>query len=346
MRAALRWLLERGDGTAGARLMVAAGVFWYRRNHLDEARQWLASLLVLPALAERTVLRARALQRAARFAEMQLDRGASSALAEEGLAISRELGDPEGIGQGLRFAGNRASERGDLEGARALYEEALATARAAGDRFATGMTLSRLGMLHNELGDLPAARACAEEGLALARSIGHPHAIGACLAGLRRVTLNQGDDAATRACLEEAIAIGRALGHGAALAAEIAALGELELELEDLAAARARFREALGVVGEMGWRGWGIAYTLDGAAGLAAAEGQAERALRLAGAAARLRELGDSRQERDAAARLERRLAPARRALPPERQAAAVERGRAMTREEAIADALAEAVPS
>jgi len=88
---------------------------------------------------------------------------------------------------------------------------------------------------------------------------------------------------------------------------------------------------------------WGATYWLEGFARLAAAEGQAARALRLGGATAALRQtygvaIGPSQQ-----AAFRRALESAWQALREEEATAAWEQGRAMTLEQALAFALGKA---
>jgi hypothetical protein len=93
---------------------------------------------------------------------------------------------------------------------------------------------------------------------------------------------------------------------------------------------------------------WRIADALEGYGALAAAQGAPRRALRLAGAAAALRERERGTRPLSPREQItrDRRLAPARQALSAEEQAAAWAEGQAMTLEQAIADALEEQAPA
>lgn len=87
---------------------------------------------------------------------------------------------------------------------------------------------------------------------------------------------------------------------------------------------------------------WGATYALDGFARLAAAEGDAVRALRLGGATTALRQIYGvtiGPAEQDA---FRRRLEPAWQALGEEEGKATFDEGRAMTLEQALALALEE----
>jgi hypothetical protein len=115
-------------------------------------------------------------------------------------------------------------------------------------------------------------------------------------------------------------------------------LGELALDGGDPVAARARYAEALTITQGYGQVG-NLAAALEGLAGVAAAAAPAH-ALRLAGAAARLREDAAIPIPADAQASLDRWLAPARAALGAAAQEAAGREGWALSRDEAVAAAL------
>ncbi len=85
---------------------------------------------------------------------------------------------------------------------------------------------------------------------------------------------------------------------------------------------------------------WGVAMTVEGLAGIAAARGRGERALHLAGAAHALRLAAEMPAHPDEQARLDGWLAAARQALRAEAQATAWAEGQAMSLEQAITYAL------
>src|SRR5262249_34978001 len=96
-RSALAWGLEAGeDGELALRLAGSLSDFWQMRLSLSEGRGWLERALrrsteLRPG--DRTRARAKVLRGAAALAYLQVDHAAALPLAEEGLAIARELGD-------------------------------------------------------------------------------------------------------------------------------------------------------------------------------------------------------------------------------------------------------------
>jgi DNA-binding CsgD family transcriptional regulator len=125
--------------------------------------------------------------------------------------------------------------------------------------------------------------------------------------------------------------------RGAALA--LTNLGSTACAARDYTAAAGYLARSLSIASEMG-EPTGIALVLDAFATLATVQGQSSRALRLAGAAAALREEAQLQLLPAAQRRLEAQLEPARRALS--RTAGDVFRaGRAFRLSEAVAEALA-----
>jgi predicted ATPase/DNA-binding SARP family transcriptional activator len=229
--------------------------------------------------------------------------------------------------------------RGDYAAARALFAEALAAARAGGDRQEEVWALFHLANLAALENDLEAAGAGVEAMLAAAEALGDPQwpAAAARLRGL--IALQRGEYEAARAHLEAALAAWRARGSRLDAAYVRVSLGSAILGQGDPAGARAHLAEGLTAAREYGDETL-VAKALEGFAGLAAAAGDAERAARLAGAAAAVRAGIGVPRNPAAAARLEHDLAPARQALGAERYAAAWARGRATPPEQAVADAL------
>lgn len=96
------------------------------------------------------------------------DLGRASALGEEGLAISRKLGDKSGVAAALQNLGITALRRNELERASGLLEEALVLQRELGDKIGAVRSLQALGLVAAVRRDHERAQALFEEALALA----------------------------------------------------------------------------------------------------------------------------------------------------------------------------------
>jgi predicted ATPase len=341
LRAALRWLLERGPAEDALRLGEALRGFWAIRGYYAEGRERLGELLALPAAAARTPTVSALYNGAGRLAANQGDYGAARALYERSLAIARETRDARVVAAAVGNLANVVREQGDYATAHRLLEEDLAAARAAGRRRIAGNLLNQLGLVALQEGDYAAARACLEEALTLLRETGSE--FGAILAATRlgHVAHAEGDGADARRRYEQSLAALRAWDDKRVAAGLLVNLALVEVDAGDPAVAGGHLAAGWALLGALRDRA-GTALWLEGAAGLAAARAQAAGAARLAGAAAALRERLGTAQPRNLRDWLERRLEPARAALGGEAYARARAEGRGMSAEQAVAYALAE----
>jgi predicted ATPase/class 3 adenylate cyclase/DNA-binding XRE family transcriptional regulator len=383
LRRALAWCAAAPVRSEdGLRLAGALAVFWYERGHLAEGRRWLEALLGGAGAPGPTAARAAALYGAGLLAIGQGDTEAAWALHEACLTVWRALGNEAGVARALGRLGAIARERGDGEAARALTEESLARQRALGDREGVAGTLLELGHAARARGDLVTARTLLDECVAIWRDVGDPAGVGRAAVALGHVARDQGDYAAARRRYEEGLRQFRALGHKPSSAAALNDLGLVAREQGDLAAARAfleaclALRRELGAPADLGYaehdlasvaeRGGetshasalyraslqrfgrledarGVALCLASLAGAAGAAGQWERAARLLSASdTLLRARGTPLPpiHRIGHARI---AAAAHARLGEPAFAAAWAAGRAMTLEQAVAAALADA---
>jgi predicted ATPase/DNA-binding SARP family transcriptional activator len=235
----------------------------------------------------------------------QQDYARAGALEEEGLARLRALGDTRSVAAALGGLGYCRRQQGDLEGARALTAESLALFQELGDRLSVAWTSRSLAHLHRYLGDLEQAAQLYQQSVSLCREAGRPHELAHGLVGLGDVALGRGD-------LEEAVR---------------------------------RYVEGLEKFQQHGSE-VGIPWLLEKFAGIAALRGHGERAARLLGAAEALREiLGVALPPVDRSDYYDRQLLTTRSLLSEDAFAAAWKEGRALTLEQAIAEALVEAPP-
>jgi tetratricopeptide (TPR) repeat protein len=258
---------------------------------------------------------------------------------ERARATFEELGNQRGVGEVLKLEGTLAAMQSNLEEAGNLYERGLTTLEMVDDKENIANTLNNLAIVARFRGDYEAAQAINEQALRIRSELGDKWAIANSLNNLGNVFLDQGDYATARARLEEAVAIQREIGDRFSIANALHSLANVTRDQDDYSASRAQYEESLTVLWELGER-FLLANLLEDMGGLAALEGQRERALRLVGAAATLREtigapLSPAYQEK-----LDKMLEPARQTLGEEASASAEAKGKAMPLEQAIAYAL------
>src|SRR5260370_21559894 len=124
LRAAWQWALEGGRAETALRLGIALERFWVVRGHRTEGLAFLEQALAGSSEVA-TDLRAKALLAAARLAFIQSHYDQGKVLAQESLALFRELGDRRGIALSLDRLGMAAWRRGDFRAAPVLMQEVL-----------------------------------------------------------------------------------------------------------------------------------------------------------------------------------------------------------------------------
>jgi non-specific serine/threonine protein kinase len=295
LRLALEWLAAqtKADDAAaaesGLRLAGALWWFWHLRGHNAEGRAWLAAFLDAPAAAT-TTFRARALFGAGFLSwsthflhSDPASQAEASRRFDESLTLFRSLGDRHGaayaqwgIGLTLYRVGGELQER-------ALCES-LELFREAGDLWGIVKAYEHLGAVARRRGARQEARCLWEGGLAAARALGEPQGQVTALRLLGTAAIEDGDPVAARAWLEESAT---ALGETRLLSTQppmYSALGQLALAEGNPREAEAQFLEAHRAAQLRGSR-YHSAQAVIGLGAAAAAAGEWEQSLLLAGAA-------------------------------------------------------------
>jgi predicted ATPase len=338
-RAGLEWLTETGNAEWGLRLGTALFRFWEVREYLAEGRDRLGRLLKLTGAAAPSKLRMRALFAAGVLAGEQGDYASADALINESQDIAQAVGDKTGVAVSLNALAVFARDRGDVEVAHILFEASLGLWRELGDQKAVARALSNLANVVKLKGEYSRARALYVECLSIFRGLGDRMGVAWSLNYQGDVAHDQGDSAAARTLYEQGLAIFRDVCDRWGIAGTLADLGSLAREKGDYSAARSMYRESIKVFQELDHRR-GIARLLEYFACLAAAQLEAERSLRLAGAAAALRQNIGAPLTSAEQAKLETSLHTARQALTNKVGATAWLEGWALPAERAIEEVL------
>jgi predicted ATPase/DNA-binding CsgD family transcriptional regulator len=340
-RAALRWCLDSGRGEVALRLAGALAQFWVMRGFLAEGRRWLdAALAATPQAA--APVRAKALAGAGVLTHYQNDYDRAAELFEQALELYRSSGDRLGTASALSGLAMVVGRHRDPTAARAMYQDALVIARELEDGQEIAFLLERLGTVLWYAGDLDGARPLLEESLEQGRALSLRHETANALQALGWLELAEGRPRRARRSLEEARGELGELGDRWGVARASFGLGFAAAGRGDQTAARRAFGEALRMVRELHDK-LVTCGCLGGLAGTASAGGRMERAVTLLAAAERLRDsLGalHSAYVRDGQRRV---METARRALDEATFEAAVERGRDLVVDAAVALALEEA---
>lgn len=213
-------------------------------------------------------------------------------LYEEGLTLFRELGNQRGIASSLANIGYLAEYRGDYEQAYRLLSESLALFRELGAAHDSARQLCQLAMLLCISREpLPATeiRSLLNESIALAQEVGNKRIVAEARWVLGCLAFIQDDLATAYLLMSEAIAFFRNNVDMRETGACLTVLARIVTAQGDYNTAHALFAECLAIRHEIDDRSFITTLCLEGIAQLAAAQEQRTWAVRLCGAAEKLR---------------------------------------------------------
>ena len=342
LRAALSSALGRGMDL-GPRMAGALCLFWYTRGYLSEGRTYLEAVAKSDKIP--ATLRAKALDGLGWIAEPQGDYERARVAYEESLRLYRSSNDKMGVANVLGDLGSLALDRGDLEQASSLLEESLTLHRELGSREDVIGILDGLGVLASAQGDREQSISFFNEALTLSRGTGNVRRTAASLGNLGITMLVHGDPEAATALLEESLELYREIGDSSSIAIGLMYSALAALTQDDHERVQALGEESLTLLQRAEDRQH-IADCLEIMAGGFGAQGMAQKAARLWGAAEALREeIGVPLQPEDRKL-LDPFLAAARSSLGEVAWQATLAEGRVMMPEQAIEYSLSAEKPA
>ena len=285
----LRWAQGTAQLTTGLRIGGALWRFWYSHGYLTEGRRQLESLLGGIGAGDPVPepVMAKAARGAAVLAAVQGDYARAEILSDQGLRLYRRLGDVRGEAAMLVILGSVSHYTGDYATAWTRYGESLALFRSEGDEPSISVALNNLANIAKEQGHMAESIALYEESLTIKRRLGDSRGIAIALNNLGTMALAQGQYDRAADFGEEALVLLRALGDKDVTAA-IDTVARAELHRGNIRRAADLYGEGLRVSHAAGDREL-VAFCLEGAGRVAAAEGEMERAGTLYGAGEALR---------------------------------------------------------
>ncbi len=310
LRAAIERAAADEDAATAIGIAFALWRFWQMRGHLNEARRRLDALAATPWSHRDPALRARLMEALGGTCWWQADMTSMRAPYAEAVALWRAAGD-----------------RGEL--ANALYNYSFAFSFQAA-------TAAKLGVV-DETGE---GRRTLDEALALYRELGDERGEANVLWGIGNLYYFLDELDAAADALESALPIHRRAGNRTMEAWSLHMLATARLRQERLAEARDLMVTALRLFHDSGDAA-GMALVLDDFASLAARDDDAERSLRIWGAARNLSSTtGTGLASFVDEAHEQFQRPTARDALDPAEAERLVKEGGAMTLDEAVAYAL------
>jgi DNA-binding CsgD family transcriptional regulator/tetratricopeptide (TPR) repeat protein len=334
VRAALEWAVERDRGELGLRLAAAAFSLWMSTGHYVEGMTWVDRLLALPSTAAPSPARSTALAYNGQFRLMVGDYALARAHGVAALEEQQAQGDELGMALTLEMLGNVALQRGELAEADRLHGDAAQRKRHLGrERLRVSDVLPR-GLIAHEAGDADRIRQLAAEVEDTAETDQQPVWLAGALHLRALAAATDGDSATAAGLLERALTLHRPADDQEGIVKSLTALGHVRMDQGQRLAALDAFAEAMQRAQMSGER-IRLIQALEGCARCFAA-GDADAAVRLAGATDAHRRVLGARPWPTEQRYLDSWLGQARRTLGVRGYARAWEDGQASTLTQAV----------
>ncbi len=345
LRTALAWSRAASQEETGLRLAGALYWFWHLHSHLNEGRAWLEEMLACAAPLGRTKARAKALQGAGQLAHYQMDYRTVRLRLEESAAIWQELGDQRGYAHALIYLSIGIEwDLHDNATACSTAAESITIMRMLGDKWGLGMALWVLGVHSPWETEPQTVRLLLEESATLLREVGDAWALAAPVYYLGGLAWSQGEYAAARSLVLEAMDLAQQTGDKMRVSTFSECLGAWEREMGHYGQACSYYCQSLTLLRQIGNYRL-TAHPLLKLAELAAAQGQAVRAVGLLGAIEMLQEGNKVPLRDDIRIDYEEQVSALRMSVGEKIYTAAWAKGKAMTLEQAIEYALKPEIP-
>lgn len=210
------------------RLATALRAYWEWQGSLTEARYWLYTALNIPLDGEAgpTLLaaRARALSEAARLAVLQNEQENALELADESIAIWRRLDDPPGLATALLHRGWALHSRGQYLAAKEVDQEALELLSPSRDTWLYAQILVYLAAVAGFTSDYELARSYYKRCRELFEKVGDKSAVADAWKDQGGISILAGDLNEAITCLLTSIQICRELDHKQYIATALGSL--------------------------------------------------------------------------------------------------------------------------
>ena len=340
VRAALAWTIESGETDMGLRGGAALWRYWQARGAAREGRETLERLLDAPNGSTRA--RALAETRVASLALVQGDHEAVLRLGESSLPVLRRLGDAEHEAAILGVVAFSALAFGDGEQAVRLAEEGIDAARRSGDPVVESYAAYNLGIVRAWHGDLAEAERLLRWSVQEASRLGNARSVAHWSRSLGGMLHSRGDSESARALIEQSLSLHRTLDDAWGISHALSSLALVLVDANEAGAAQRLIDESISIERDVGDVP-GLIFNIEVNARLVASQGHDALAVRLFACASGLSQaMGFRRHARPVDwIDHERDIEELRSRLGEDVFADAWERGRTMTLDEALEDALA-----
>ncbi len=174
----------------------------------------------------------------------------ATTLLKESLALKEEIGDRSGGAIALNNLANIATDQGDFVQARQYFEECVAIQGEEGNKFMLAVSLNNLGNIARCLGEYDKGRELVNESLSIKRELGDKIETASSLHKLAEIEWCERNYAEARHLCQEGLTILQDTGDREATALILNTLGEIARCQGDYTEARTHYEDALATAKE------------------------------------------------------------------------------------------------
>ncbi|WP_242344295.1 ATP-binding protein [Anaeromyxobacter terrae] len=254
LRAAMRWLADRGRSGAVARMGLTLWRYWWVRSEFTAAAAWMQEALASGSLDDRERALAQLVLGIADVGRSEYEHAVPS-LAAAQAALDR-LGDEEHAALAAVMLGTGVALTGDATEGERIVRRALTTFQARDDVFGAACAMFGLGRVLLMQGRLADAAAMEEEGAASLREAGEVFLRSMILVSLSWTLVASGRFERAIAPLQEALEIVTSMQNRDGMARVFEALGAVGLHRGHPRLGALLFGAAEGVRRSVGARVW------------------------------------------------------------------------------------------
>jgi tetratricopeptide (TPR) repeat protein len=199
------------------RLAAAIRLYWEWNGYLTEGRHWLNAVLEVSLEKEEResilAARAKALSEASRLVCLQNEQTRAAELAEESIALWRQLDDPCGLAMALLHRGWAAHAKGEYQLAKRVYLEGIQHVSQTRDIWLQAQLLFHLAAAEGFTSDFKQMRTYYAQSRELFEQVGDTIAIADLLKDQGGLTILEGNYSEAIGCLLRSIKMCYKLGH-------------------------------------------------------------------------------------------------------------------------------------
>jgi predicted ATPase len=259
---ALQWMLDSVETELAFRLL---GSIWrYYNIPIGETKAWMDRALAQGAESN-SAARVKTLWGAAWLSTHYNDSERAMRLAEQGLALAREIGDQKLIALLLQNVADGLRNRGEYDQALVLLEESLRLFRKMDNQEEIAWILGHTGAVLLQRGEDAHAMEILQESLAIFRTIGHQMGVVGILKRIGVLALQGGDEVQAIKVARERLEILKEIGDRQHISEAFYELASLLWQIGDFEPVQALVDESLALSRELGdWPGTARALNFQG----------------------------------------------------------------------------------